>query len=195
MASDKQEKLKIARKYLINCFLLTIPILVWNIALADKLPKAFQPEIFWNALPSLLTYGEHISRGLVLGLTWFMPLSLSTSIQKKGVFLYAGGTILYAVSWLLLIYFPGSAWSKSLLGFLAPAYTPLFWLVGIGLIGDSFHFNLPYRRWFFMLVSFIFLIFHNLHTYIIYLRQADGMKYSFHLIAFAKDLYRFCKLD
>jgi hypothetical protein len=55
-------------------------------------------------------------------------------------------------------------------GFLAPAYTPLFWLIGIGLIGDSFYFNLSFKRWFFICSSIIFLLFHNTHTAIIYSR-------------------------
>ncbi|GEM_PF-576120 len=152
-------------KYLLNCFLLTLPILVWNIFLTNKLPKAFQPDIFWNKIPVFLTYGENISRAIVFALTLFMPLSIATPLQKKGLLLYLGGTLLYILSWLTLIYFSESQWSNTLLGFMAPAYTPFFWLIGIGLIGDSFYFNLPYRRWLFILTSIIFLVFHNLHTY------------------------------
>ncbi len=158
------------KKYFINCFLLTIPILVWNLVMANKLPKDFQPEIFWKDIPSFLTYGENITRTVVFIFTLLMPLSISTMTQKRGLFIYVGGTILYFASWLVLIYFPNSAWSNSILGFIAPAYTPLFWLIGIGLIGDSFYFNLPYKRWFFILTSIIFLIFHNLHTITIYYR-------------------------
>lgn len=161
---------KIIRKYLFNCFLLTIPILVWNLILTNKLPKAFQPETFWNNIPSFLTYGENISRTIVFLFTLLMPLSIVKPTQKKGVILYVTGVVLYVASWLILISFPNSIWSNSLLGFIAPAFTPLFWLIGIGLIGDSFYFNLPYRRWFFILTSIIFLVFHNMHAYTIYFR-------------------------
>lgn len=157
-------------KYFLNCFLLTLPILVWNILLTNELPKAFQPEIFWNKIPAFLTYGENIFRTIVFALTLFIPLSISTPLQKKGLLLYLGGTLLYFGSWLTLIYFSNSQWSNSLLGFMAPAYTPFFWLIGIGLIGDSFYFNLPYRRWLFILTSIIFLVFHNLHTYTVFCR-------------------------
>ena len=156
------------RKYLLNCFLLTLPILAWNILLTNKLPKALQPEIFWNKIPAFLTYGENISRTMVFALTLFMPLSIATSLQKKGLILYIGGTLLYFASWLVLIYFPNSQWSNSLLGFMAPAYTPLLWLIGIGLIGDSFYFNFTFRLWFFISTSILFLVFHNLHTYRIF---------------------------
>lgn len=158
------------KRYLLNCFLLTLPILVWNIFLTNKLPKDFQSEIFKKDIPVLLTYGENISRTVVFMMTLLMPLSILTTTQKKGLFLYICGTILYFISWLALIYFPGSVWSNNVFGFMAPAYTPLLWLTGIGLIGNSFYFNLPYRRWFFILLTIVFLIFHNFHTYTIYFR-------------------------
>ncbi len=158
------------KKYLLNCFLLTLPIMIWNMLLTNKLPKAFQSEIFWNDIPSFLTYGENVSRIIVFALTFLMPLSILTSRQKKGLFIYIGGTILYFTSWLILIYIPDSKWSYSILGFMAPAYTPLLWLTGIGLIGNSYYFNLSYSRWLFIGTSLVFLIFHNFHTLTIYFR-------------------------
>lgn len=158
------------KKYSLNCFLLTLPIMIWNIVLTKKLPQSFQPEIFWKDIPAYLTYGENISRAVVFMLTLLMPLRISTATQKKGLFLYIAGTIVYFASWLVLIYFPDSRWSNHMIGFMAPAYTPLLWLTGIGLIGNSFYFNLPYRRWFFISASIIFLLFHNLHTITIYFR-------------------------
>ena len=158
------------KKYSLNCFILTIPILIWNIVLTNKLPKDFQPDIFWKEIPDFLTYAENISRTMVFIFTLLMPLSISTLEQKQGLILYVGGVILYFVSWLVLIYFPESIWSSNVFGFMAPGYTPLLWLIGIGLIGNAFYFNLPYKRWFFHLTVIIFLIFHNLHTLIIYFR-------------------------
>jgi hypothetical protein len=158
------------KKYFINCFLLTLPIMVWNILLTKKLPKEFQAEIFWKDLPVFLAYGENISRIVVFILTLLMPLYISTSTSKKGLILYVVGTILYFASWLILIYLPDIKWSNSVLGFMAPAYTPILWLTGIGLIGNSFYFNLPFRRWIFISTSLIFLSFHNFHAFTIYLR-------------------------
>jgi hypothetical protein len=158
------------KKYLLNCFLLTLPILIWNLLLTNKLPSAYQPEIFWQNIPTFLTYGENSSRIIVFMLTILMPINISNLTQKKGFILYLVGTIVYFISWLILIYYPDSAWSKSVLGFMAPAYTPLLWLVGIGLIGNSFYFNLPYKRWIFILTSIVFLIFHNIHAFTIYFR-------------------------
>ncbi len=163
-------KLITVRKYFLNCFLLSIPILGWNLTLTSKLPKAFQSEIFWNDIPSFLTYGENISRTFVFILTLFMPLSIVTPTQKKGLILFVAGTLIYFTSWIILIDFPTGKWSNSFFGFLSPSFTPLLWLMGIGVIGQSFYFNLPYRRWVFVVVSTIFLLFHNAHALIIFNR-------------------------
>ncbi len=144
--------------------------MIWNIVWTSKLPKAFQSEVFWKDIPAFLTYGEKISRIAVFTLTLLMPLSIKTDLQRKGLFFYLSGTILYFASWLILIYFPDSGWSNSMLGFMAPAYTPLLWLTGIGLIGNAFYFNLPYRRLLFIFTSLLFLTFHNFHTLTIYFR-------------------------
>ena len=158
------------KKYFFTCFLLTIPVLLWDYIFTDRLPKAYQPEIFWKNIPSFISYAENISRLIMFVLISFMPIKIVTVIQKKGFVLYVIGVLLYFASWLMLMYFPNSMWSKSVLGLLSPAYTPLFWLIGIGLIGDSFYFNIPFKRWVYFLVVIIFLIFHNWHTYLIYFR-------------------------
>jgi len=144
--------------------------MVWNIIFADKLPTAFQPEIFWNNISPFLTYGENISRSILFIISFLMPLRVSTIAQKRGLVIYLIGTLLYFASWIALIYFPTCDFSNSILGFTAPAYTPLLWLFGIGLIGNSFYFELPFRHWFFISAATIFLIFHNCHTVIIYCR-------------------------
>ena len=51
-------------------------------------------------------------------------------ILKKGFVLYVIGTLLYFASWLILMYFPEQKCVRII-------YTPLIWLIGIGLIGNS----------------------------------------------------------
>ena len=75
-------------KYLSNCLLLTIPVLLWDYTFADKLPNAFQPEIFWDRIPPFIAYGENISRITLFIFMVLMPLRISTSAQKNGVALY-----------------------------------------------------------------------------------------------------------
>jgi len=154
------------KPYFINCFLLTIPVLVWNMALTGELPAKYQPEIFGRNIPEFIVYGENISRGLIFLLTFLMPLNLGTKQQKTGFLIYVFGTALYFASWLALIFFPKSGWSTSMIGFMAPALTPLFWLAGIARIGDSLYFGLPFRRWIFPMAALVFLIFHITHAFL-----------------------------
>jgi hypothetical protein len=163
-------KFQVIKKYFFNSFLLTIPVLLWDYIFTDKLPKAFQPEIFWKDIPSFITYGENISRLLMFIFISFMPLKIITNKQKSGLLLYVTGILLYFAAWIILMYLPNTTWSNSVLGLLAPAYTPLFWLIGIGFIGDSLFFKIPFKHWLYFLIVIIFLIFHNWHTYLIYFR-------------------------
>ncbi|MFC1996709.1 hypothetical protein ACFLXI_03755 [Chloroflexota bacterium] len=64
-----------------------------------------------------------------------MPLHWDTPQAIAGIVVYLIGLLVYFASWLPLKFSPDSIWSNSLSGFLAPAYTPLFWLIGITLIG------------------------------------------------------------
>ncbi len=160
------------QKYVFNCFLLTIPILVWDYLFTDKLPKAVQSENFRKEIPTYIIQIENISRLLMFVMASFMTIKIIKPIQKKGLALYVFGTLLYFAVWLLLMYFPNSIWGKSVFGLLAPAYTPLFWLVGIGFIGNSYFFNIPFKRWLYFLVVVIFIFFHNWHTYLIYFRTS-----------------------
>jgi len=161
---------KTFQKYFFNCFLLTIPILLWDYVFTDSLPKAFQAENFSKGIPAFMINIENGSRLLMFIFISLMPIEILKPIQKKGLVLYVIGTLLYFASWLMLMYFPNSTWSESALGLLSPAYTPLFWLIGIGLIGDSLYFNIPYRRWWYFFIVIVFLFFHNWHTYLIYLK-------------------------
>ena len=91
------------KKYFFNCFLLTIPILLWDYIFTDKLPKAFQPEIFWKDIPSFIIYGENISRLIMFVFISFMPLKIINDKQKNGLLLYVVGVLLYFAAWLVLI--------------------------------------------------------------------------------------------
>lgn len=158
------------KKYFRNCFILILPVLIWNILLMDHLPKEYQPEVFSKDIPSFLMYGEQVSRIMIFLLAFLMPLYIDRSNkgQRLGFYIYTVGVLLYFASWIMLIYLPNSGWSNSLFGFSAPAITPALWLAGICLIGNSFYFNLPFRRWPFILVSAIFLFFHISHTTWVY---------------------------
>ncbi len=64
-----------------------------------------------------------------------LTLKWDTLQRKIGWGLYIAGILVYFASWIPLMVYPDSAWSNSLIGFTAPAFTPLIWLAGIGLMG------------------------------------------------------------
>jgi hypothetical protein len=100
----------------------------------------------------------------------FFPLGISTKLQRIGLYIYGIGIVLYLLSYIALIISPESQWSQSLIGFTAPASTPLIWFVGIGLIMEKPFFNVPYNRWVYMVLVGLFVGFHFTHTLIIYYR-------------------------
>jgi hypothetical protein len=154
--------------YFLNCFLLLIPIFIWNLLFTSYLPKSYSPDFFWKDIPVIIKNSENILRIIVFSLPIIMKFSLKTNLQKKGFFLYILGVLLYFGSWLMQIYFPEFSWSKSMLGFMAPAYTTLIWFLGIGLIGNKSFIKIPHISLLFILVSSLFVIIHILHAYLIF---------------------------
>jgi len=157
--------------YVLNCMLLLLPIMAWNIIFTSKLPLMYSQEVFWRDIPPVIATGENFFRLIVFILPLLMPLRIETSTQKLGLWFYITGTVIYFISWLAQMYFSQSAWSLSAFGFLAPAYTPIIWLVGIGLIGTTLYFSSPYRSWMYIVTSIFFIGFHISHAFIVYSRN------------------------
>jgi hypothetical protein len=153
-----------------SCFWLLVPILVFNLLFMRQLPPAFQPDVFWKDIPRAIALPENAFRLLTLMLLIpVMRLRVSTPAQRLGFWLYGIGTLVYFASWGALITWPQSGWSTSAVGFLAPAYTPLIWLAGIGLIGNEpLAPRVPVRPWVYWASSAFFLLCHNLHAGLVY---------------------------
>ncbi len=77
--------------------------MAWNIFLTGILPAPFQPEIFWNRIPSSLAVAEQVSRIAIFALVLLMPLSATSKTQKKGLIIYIAGVLIYFASWLPLM--------------------------------------------------------------------------------------------
>lgn len=157
------------KKYLLNAMWLTFPILLWNVIFASRLPAQLLPDIFWKDIPLPVMYGENILRMVIFAMPVF--ISLGGNPKKQGLAWYLVGTAVYFLAWLPLLFAPGSAWSNSMAGFMAPAYTPLLWMVGIALLGNEFYFPLHYRPIYYIAPAILFTIFHCTHAAIIYLRN------------------------
>lgn len=115
---------------------LWVPPLAISFAFWPHLGPAFQPEIFWRDIPEPLGLAENTLRFILVGLSFGLQTGLSRSRQRTGLAVYLVGLGLYMASQALIAANPQSAWSTSAIGFLAPAYTPLIWLVGIGMISE-----------------------------------------------------------
>ena len=155
-------------RYVVNCGWLLVPIFVWNVVFARFLPPALLSNELSQDIPPLVAYGENTLRIVVMVLPFLMPLEVTMVSQRRGVWLFAVGTIVYCLAWVPLMVVPHSRWSTSWLGFVAPAYTPLVWLVGLGLIGRRLFVPSPFRWWMYVAVACAFIMFHVAHTSIVY---------------------------
>ena len=130
-------------------------------------------ELFFvNSIGMPFNSGSIIAALLLIGLFYF---GINYTHKKQ---LVGANTLILSVlfimivfsSWLMLIYAPNSGWSNSVLGFTAPAYTPIIWLVGLSLLVESYYFKQKYSKWHFILPSVAFSIFHVSHTVYVYNR-------------------------
>jgi len=158
-------------RYAESCIWLIVPIMLVNLLLLRRLPKAYQADVFDHDIPRCIRIGENIARTIVFALPLFMPLKIGTFSQKAGFALYLIGTVLYCLSWGMQIWHPRGPWCRSAWGFIAPAYTPLIWLLGIGMIGDTLFLRVAYSPWVYLALSAVFLAFHNIHAGIVYKRN------------------------
>lgn len=117
-----------------------------------------------------MAFAENSLRVAVFGLPFFMPLDVSAPTSKRALLVYAIGTLVYFASWLALILFPASSWATSALGFVAPAYTPFIWLLGIALLGRQLFWGAYYRWWMYLVLALAFLATHISHTAMVYAR-------------------------
>ncbi len=157
-------------KYASNCFILVIPILLWNVLLANSLPRGYSRTFFEKDIPLIIDTTENILRIIVFSLPLLMPLTIKINSQKIGLGIYLMGLAIYFLSWIMQIYYPDSNWSSSLFGFLAPAYTTIIWFIGIGLIGNKLFIKIPYKPIIYIAISAVFVVVHTTHAYIVYLR-------------------------
>jgi len=159
------------KHYLISCGLLLLPIFAWNAVFASYLPGALSAAEFWRDIPAPLAQAENGFRSIVLALPFLMPLELTSVIQRRGLIVYGVGTGLYGASWLPILLAPDYEWANSPVGFLAPAYTPLVWLVGVALLGQRLYWGRFYRWWMYLIPVGIFMAAHVCHASLVYTRH------------------------
>ncbi|HSG43804.1 MAG TPA: hypothetical protein VLA72_11665, partial [Anaerolineales bacterium] len=60
--------------------------------------------------------------------------------------------------------------STSMIGFTATAYTNIFWLIGLSLLGNKIYFpaNIRYHPMYYITFAIIFIVLHTTHAIIVY---------------------------
>lgn len=147
--------------YFQNGFLLMIPILAWNLLFYKRIS-----DIYSFTTPSKYELAEKITRIITFLMSAFMCFSLDSDMSIIGLAIYITGLILYFGSWLIVIYnrkkYPVF---QHIIVRLAPAWLPIIWLIGIGLMCPFNYFNIPFLSEIFIGISLLFVIIHTLHTY------------------------------
>jgi hypothetical protein len=159
-------------RYALSCGLLLIPTIAWNMAFTSQLMSPAAMADFSRDIPGPLVFIENALRALVFGLPFAMPLQIATQAERRALWVFVLGTLVYFASWLVLMLWPHSAWSLSMLGSLAPAYTPILWLPSLAILGKRLFWGNFYRWWMYLLVCAAFLAAHITHAAIVYARSA-----------------------
>jgi len=155
-------------RYLLSCFLLLIPVLLWKLIFTPYLPEVFRNADLWNNTPRLIKWGEYLLGVLVFILPFFMPLQVKSKIQRTGLSVYLTGLVVFLFAWRPLILYPDGSWSNSLMGFIVPDIALLMVFTGIGLIGKRLFFNVRYHSLVYILISFVYILFHSIHFFVVY---------------------------
>ena len=158
-------------RYALSCGLLLIPAIAWNLAFTSKLMPAPAMAEFWRNIPAQLVFIENALRSLVFALPFAMPLQITTERDRRALFVFVLGTFVYFASWVALMYWPDTSWSLSILGALAPAYTPILWLPGLAVLGQRLFWGQFYRWWMYLFICFGFLAAHITHGALVYFRS------------------------
>lgn len=157
--------------YLRSCIWFWVPPLLVSFSFWPNLSAAYQPEIFWRDIPQALGWVENVSRFAVIGLSAIMLIEWRTSTQKLGFAIYVIGLALYILCQWAIVAAPDGVWATSFFGFLAPAYTPAIWIVGIGMIGQrAIDARIAWRNVVFFGFAGLFLVAHNVHAWLVFSR-------------------------
>jgi len=139
-----------------NCFWFFIPIIISNIALTKYLPEHYLK----NINHPIVTI-ETIARTITIAFSAIMAININNEIGKIGLIIYIIGILIYFCSYFIVIKFS----VKNLVIILAPYWTSVLWLIGIGLLGNKLFINIPYHYAIYVLISISFAVIHSIHGY------------------------------
>jgi hypothetical protein len=146
-----------------NCFWFFIPVIIFNIIFTKYLPEYYLKNI---NLPIVTI--ETIVRIITILFSIIMAIKLDNKIGKIGLAVYIIGILIYFCSYFVVIKLPAISFHNNLILLLAPYWTSVLWLTGIGLLGNKIFLNIPYHYTAYIIISIVFVIIHSIHGYICY---------------------------
>jgi hypothetical protein len=149
---------------------LTLPPLLFSLGLMSILPTALMPTQFNAGIPTIFLIAENTLRILIFTSPLFFMVGTASRTQKIGLVLYLFGVAIYCLAYGIQNFLPQSAWSTSFVGFVSSAFLNIFWLSGLGMMGDEFYLltKVKYRPAYFIVPSALFIALHSIHAIIYY---------------------------
>jgi len=146
-----------------NCFWFFLPIIIFNIILTKYLPKHYLK----NIKHPIVTL-ETIARTVTIVFSVIMEIKLDNKVGKIGLIVYIIGVLIYFCSYFIVIKLPVTSFNNNIAILLAPYWTSVLWLIGIGLIGNKLFVMIPYHYIIYIVISIVFAMLHSIHGYICY---------------------------
>lgn len=144
-----------------NCFWFFIPVIVFNIIFTKYLPEHYLKTINHPVVTI-----ETILRIITIAFSILMVFKLDGKINNIGLIVYIIGLLIYFCSYFVVIKFPANSFDNNIIVLLAPYWTSVLWLIGIGLLGNKLFINIPYHFSVYILIAILFTFVHSIHGYI-----------------------------
>ncbi|HEY5786153.1 MAG TPA: hypothetical protein VIT65_15390 [Microlunatus sp.] len=106
-------------------------MLVPNLALAAQVPPPLAPGTPGPDIPGWVSVSEAVLRDF--GAPLLMPLSLRARRTTSALVVHTLAFTAYTAAWVAVVWAPTNAWSTSVVGFTALAWTSILLFSGIGL--------------------------------------------------------------
>jgi hypothetical protein len=146
-----------------NCFWFFVPVIIFNIIFTKYLPEHYLK----NINHPIVTI-ETIARIITIVFALIMAMKLDNKIGKIGLIVYIIGILIYFCSYFIVIKASEISLHNNIIVLLAPYWTSVLWLIGIGLLGNKLFINIPYHYIAYIIISIVFAIIHSIHGYICY---------------------------
>ncbi|HCC36749.1 MAG TPA: hypothetical protein DEQ14_03545 [Treponema sp.] len=144
-----------------NCFWFFLPVIIFNIIFTKYLP-----EYYLKNINHPIVTIETITRIMTIAFSVMMAINLDNRIGKIGLIIYIAGILIYFCSFIFVIKASAILLQNNLFILLAPYWTTVIWLIGIGLLGNKLFLKIPYHYTAYIVLSIAFAIIHSIHGYI-----------------------------